>query len=106
MYSASLDRHTVLCPAFYRVLSKRFYMLEQRIFLLLEFHRLDKSFIETKHTFQRKFNIRYGPSNTVIKVLFENFQRTRNIYDDIAGNADRPTTKITEANVVVIQRII
>ncbi|GBL80113.1 hypothetical protein AVEN_29107-1 [Araneus ventricosus] len=46
--------------------------LEQRIFLVLEYHRLEHSSVQTRRSFQRRFDVRRGPSDNAIKALFEN----------------------------------
>ncbi|GFQ64650.1 hypothetical protein TNCT_194501 [Trichonephila clavata] len=69
------------------------YLLEQRIFVL-EFHHLDHSFAATRRSFQRKFIVRNGLTNSTIKALFEKLQRIGNVNDDRAENAGHPIVTI------------
>ncbi|GBO12652.1 hypothetical protein AVEN_14405-1 [Araneus ventricosus] len=77
--------------------------LEQRIFLVLEYHRLEHSCVQTRRSFQRRFDVRRGPSDNAIKVLFEKFERTGNINDDHTGNVGRPRSAVTESNADAVQ---
>ncbi|GBN05194.1 hypothetical protein AVEN_143024-1 [Araneus ventricosus] len=72
--------------------------LEQRIFLVLEYHRLEHSCVQTRRSFQRRNDVRSGPSDSAIKALFEKFERTGNVNDDRIGNVDRPRSANTESN--------
>lgn len=67
--------------------AKMVYSLEQRIFLVLEYHRLDHSITQTRRSFQKKFSIAKGPSRNTIISLFEKFEQTGSVNDDRAGNA-------------------
>ena len=78
--------------------SKMVHSLEQRIFLVIEFHHLDLD-----HSFQRKFKVRNSLVNSIIQALFEKFQRTRNVNADPAGNIGRQSTAISETYAVVVQ---
>lgn len=82
------------------------YSLEQRIFLVLEFHRLEHSVVATRRSFQRKFNVTKGPKSDTIKDLFEKFQRTGNVQDERAGKVGRPRTATTEGNAQLVQQVI
>ncbi|GBM82914.1 hypothetical protein AVEN_230479-1 [Araneus ventricosus] len=72
--------------------------LEQRIFLVLEYHRLKHSCVQTRCSSQRKFDVRRGLSDNAIKPLFEKFERTGNLNDDGIGNASRPSSAVTQSN--------
>ena len=66
------------------------YSYEQRIFLVLEFHRLEHNVVPARRSFQRKFNVIKGLKSDTIKDLFEKFQRTGNVKDERAGNVVFP----------------
>ncbi|GBN28516.1 hypothetical protein AVEN_259046-1 [Araneus ventricosus] len=80
--------------------------LEQRIFLVLEYHCLEHSCVQTRRSFQRRFNVRRGPSNNAIKALVEKFERTGNVNDDRIGNFGRPRSAVTESNVDAVRQLI
>lgn len=82
------------------------YYLEQRIFLVLEFHRLEHSVVATRRSFQWKFNVIKGPKSDTIKDLFEKFQRTRKVKDERAGKVGRPRTATTEGIAQLVQQAI
>ncbi|GBM16699.1 hypothetical protein AVEN_144353-1 [Araneus ventricosus] len=83
-----------------------FLSLEQRIFLDLEYQHLEHSCVQSRRTFQRRFHVRRGPSDNVIKALFEKFERTGNVNDDPIGNVCRPSSAITEANADAVQQVM
>ncbi|GBN10117.1 hypothetical protein AVEN_214030-1 [Araneus ventricosus] len=72
---------------------------EQRIFHVLEYHRLKHSCVETRRRFQRRSDVKRGPSDNAIKALLEKFERTGNVTDDRIGNVVEPRSAITESNV-------
>ncbi|GFQ95599.1 hypothetical protein TNCT_566581 [Trichonephila clavata] len=78
----------------------------ENTFLGLESHHLDHSFVALRRSFQRKFNIKNGLTNSIIKTLFEKFQRTVIARDDRAGNIGHSNAKVTEVNVVLVQQVI
>ncbi|GBM52951.1 hypothetical protein AVEN_111306-1 [Araneus ventricosus] len=80
--------------------------LEQRIFLVLEHHRLEHSCFQTRRSFQRRSDVRRGPSYNAIKALFEKFERTGNVNDDRIGNVGRPRSAVTESKADVVQQVI
>ncbi|GBN62463.1 hypothetical protein AVEN_192811-1 [Araneus ventricosus] len=80
--------------------------LEQRIFLVLEYQRLEHSCVQTRRSFQRRFDVRTGPSDNAIKALFEKFERTGNANDNRIGNVGRPRSAVTESNADDIQDIL
>ncbi|GBL87072.1 hypothetical protein AVEN_218768-1 [Araneus ventricosus] len=72
--------------------------LEQRIFPVLEYHRLENSRVQMRRSFRRRFDVRRGPSYNAIKALFGKFERTENVNDDRIGNVGRPRSAVTESN--------
>ncbi|GBM64838.1 hypothetical protein AVEN_197056-1 [Araneus ventricosus] len=80
--------------------------LEQRIFLVLEYQRLEHSCLQTRCSFQRRFDVGRGPSENAIKALFEKFERTGNVNDDRIGNVGRPRCAVTESNADAVQQVI
>ncbi|GBN92133.1 hypothetical protein AVEN_117125-1 [Araneus ventricosus] len=80
--------------------------LEPRIFLVLDYHRLEHSCVQMRRSFQRRFDVRRGPSDNAIKALFEKFERTRNVSDDHIGNVGRPPSAVTESKADAVQQVI
>ncbi|GBN95091.1 hypothetical protein AVEN_109477-1 [Araneus ventricosus] len=80
--------------------------LEQRIFLLLEYHHLEHSCVQTRRSFRRRFDVRRDPSDNAIKALIKKFERTGNVSDDRIGNVGRPRSAVTESNADAIQQVI
>lgn len=82
------------------------YPLEQRIFIALEFHRTDQSTVETKYSFQKKFNFAKGLKRDTKKVLYEKILRSANINDDRARDFGRLRAVVTDANVEIVLQVI
>ncbi|GBM17736.1 hypothetical protein AVEN_56047-1 [Araneus ventricosus] len=80
--------------------------LEQRIFLVLKYHRLEHSCVQTRRSFQRRFDVRRVPSDNAIKALFEKFERTENVNDDRIENVGRPHSAVTESNADAVLHVI
>ncbi|GBN68733.1 hypothetical protein AVEN_133821-1 [Araneus ventricosus] len=76
--------------------------LEQWIFLVLEYHRLEHSFVQTRRSFQRKFDVRRGPSDNAMKTVRK--IRMNGIHR--IGNVGRPRSAVTEPNVDAVQQVI
>ncbi|GBL79685.1 hypothetical protein AVEN_18220-1 [Araneus ventricosus] len=71
------------------------YSIEQRVFLVLEYHRLKESPTATRRSFQARFNVPKGPDAKTIRTLFAKFQRTGSVTDDLVGNVGRQQTAVT-----------
>ena len=82
------------------------YFLKERIFLVLEFHRLEHNVPATRRSFQQKFNVTKGPKTETITELFAKFQRTGNVNDEKAGNVGRPRSTTTAANAQLVESVI
>lgn len=82
------------------------YSLEERIFLVLEFHRLEHNVNATKRSFKKKFNVTKGPKFDTIRMLFEKFQRTGNVNDERAGFVGRRFSQTTTANAQLVETVI
>lgn len=82
------------------------YSLEERIFLVLEFHRLGQSVTATRRSFQSKFQVTKGPQPNTIKALYEKFQRTGSVADEKINSVGRHRSVITEANVQIVEETI
>ena len=68
-----LSTVSVCCSQIANLLWKKMvYSIQQRIFLLLEFHRLEQSIVASRRSFQRKLNVIIGPKSNTIEYLFEN----------------------------------
>ncbi|GFY36400.1 DUF4817 domain-containing protein [Trichonephila clavipes] len=75
------------------------YSIEERVFLVLEYHRLQESPTATRRSFQTRFNVLKGPDAKTIRTLFAKFQRTGSVTDDLVGNVGRKQTAVTPQNV-------
>ncbi|GBL79126.1 hypothetical protein AVEN_92377-1 [Araneus ventricosus] len=82
------------------------YSIEQRVFLVLEYHRLKESPTATRRSFQARFNVPKGPDAKTIRMLFAKFQRTGSVTDDLVGNVGRQQTAVTPENVATVSGII
>ncbi|GBO07359.1 hypothetical protein AVEN_34532-1 [Araneus ventricosus] len=82
------------------------YSIEQRVFLVLEYHRLKESPTATRRSFQARFNVPKGPDAKTIRTLFAKFQRTGSVTDDLVGNVGRQQTAVTPENVATVSGII
>ncbi|GBM35696.1 hypothetical protein AVEN_260819-1 [Araneus ventricosus] len=82
------------------------YSIEQRVFLVLEYHRLKESPTATRRSFQARFNVPKGPDAKTIRTLFAKFQRTGSVTDDLMGNVGRQQTAVTPENVATVSGII
>ncbi|GBM85875.1 hypothetical protein AVEN_89748-1 [Araneus ventricosus] len=80
--------------------------IEQRVFLVLEYHRLKESPTATRRSFQARFNVPKGPDAKTIRTLFAKFQRTGSVTDDLVGNVGRQQTAVTPENVATVSGII
>ncbi|GBL78265.1 hypothetical protein AVEN_105860-1 [Araneus ventricosus] len=80
--------------------------LEQRIFRLLEYHRLEHNCVQTRRSFQRRFDVRRDPSDNAIKALIKKVERTGNVSDDRIGNVGRARSAVTESNADAIEQVI
>lgn len=78
------------------------YSLEQQIFLILEFPRVDHNIVKTSCSFQRLFNGTKRPKRDTIKALLENIQLTGNVNHDHLENIGRLRASVTCANVEVV----
>ncbi|GFS38302.1 hypothetical protein TNIN_277351 [Trichonephila inaurata madagascariensis] len=83
--SVPSDRYSIIRLVFWHVLQKMVYSLELRIFLLLQFDHLNHSFVVTRRSFQRKFNVRNEPTKSTMKTLFEKLQRTGRVSGDMSA---------------------
>lgn len=97
---------SVCCSEIVSCCAEMLYSLEQQIFLVLEFHHQKNCILETRHSFQKKFNVTKRLKDDTIKALFEKFQRTGNINGDCSENVERPCAAVTEANVELTQQVI
>ncbi|GFY07998.1 DUF4817 domain-containing protein [Trichonephila clavipes] len=82
------------------------YSIKERVFLVLEYHRLQESTTATRRSFQARFNVPKGPDAKTIRTLFAKFQRTVRVTDDLVGNVGRKQTAVTPQNVETVSGII
>ena len=76
------------------------------MYLLLELHYLEHSFVQAKHSFQRKFHVRKGQSDIEIRTLFKKFKQTGSVNDDHIGNVGKPCLSVRQSNAEVVQQVI
>ncbi|GFU27974.1 DUF4817 domain-containing protein [Nephila pilipes] len=72
------------------------YSIEQRVFLILEYHRLEQSPTATRCSFRKRFN---APKGQIIHKHFARFERTGSVVDDRVGNVEVSQTVGTPENV-------
>ncbi|GBM34998.1 hypothetical protein AVEN_240360-1 [Araneus ventricosus] len=82
------------------------YSIEQRVFLELEYHRLERSPTATRRSFQKRFNVPKGPDAKPIRKLFAKFERTGSVDDNRVGNVGPRQTVVTSENVVKVSEIV
>ena len=82
------------------------YSIEECVFLVLEFHRLQHSPTATRRSFQNRFNVPVGPDAKTIRMLFAKFQRTGSVDDDRKGNVGPRQTIVTPENVAKVSRTV
>ncbi|GBM96085.1 hypothetical protein AVEN_237453-1 [Araneus ventricosus] len=71
------------------------YSIEQRVSLVLEYHRLERSPTITRCSFQKRFNFPKGPDAKIIRKLFAKFERTGSMDDNRVGNVGLRQTVVT-----------
>ncbi|GBN76795.1 hypothetical protein AVEN_45065-1 [Araneus ventricosus] len=82
------------------------YSIEQCVFLVLEYHRLERSPTLTRRSFQKRFSVRKGPDAKTIRKLFSQFERRSSVDDNRMGNAGPRLTAVTSENVVEVSGIV
>ncbi|GBO21570.1 hypothetical protein AVEN_148390-1 [Araneus ventricosus] len=82
------------------------YSIEQRVFLVLEYHRLERSPTTTRRCFQKRFNVSKGPDAKTIRKLLAKFERTGSVDDNRVGNVGPRQTVITPENVAKVSGIV
>ena len=81
------------------------YFIEQRVFLAMEFDRLENSFMATCRSFQNRFKVSIRPDAKTIR-LFVKFEQTAKVADDRKGNVGRGQTVITPENAAKVSGIV
>lgn len=82
------------------------YFIEQRVFLVLEYHRRKHSLTATRHSFQKRFNLPKGHDAKTIHKLFFKLQRTFSVADYLVRNFSRNKTAFTPENVATVSGMI
>ncbi|GBL96723.1 hypothetical protein AVEN_111859-1 [Araneus ventricosus] len=82
------------------------YSIKQRVFLVLEYHRLERSPTATIRSFQERFNVPKGPDAKTIRNLFAKFERTGSVGDNLVGNVEPRQTVVTPENVSKVPGIV
>ncbi|GBL88897.1 hypothetical protein AVEN_158996-1 [Araneus ventricosus] len=75
------------------------YSIEERVFLVLEYHRLERSPMATRFSFQKRFNVPKGPNAKTICKLFAKFKWTGSVDDNRVGNVGPRQTGVIPENV-------
>ncbi|GBN34153.1 hypothetical protein AVEN_90431-1 [Araneus ventricosus] len=78
----------------------------ERVFLVLEYRRLECSPMATRHSFQKRFNVLKGPDAKTIRKLFAKFKRTGNMDDNRVGNVGLGQTVVAPENVTKLSGIV
>lgn len=82
------------------------YSLEERVFIVLEYHRLNYSPTATRRSFQKRFQVAKGPDGKTIRELFKKFQQTGSVADALVGNVGRTHSVVTPENATRLSAII
>lgn len=82
------------------------YSVEERVFLVLEYHRLNHSPTATRRSFQKRFQVAKGPDGKTIRELFKKFQQTGNVADAYVGNVGPTHSVVTPENATTLAAVI
>ncbi|GBM15750.1 Adipocyte plasma membrane-associated protein [Araneus ventricosus] len=82
------------------------YSIEQCVFMVLEYHRLECSPTATRRSFQRRFNVPKGPDAKSICKVFAKFERTGSVDDNRVGNVCPRQTVVTPENFSKVSGIV
>ncbi|GBM00765.1 hypothetical protein AVEN_150926-1 [Araneus ventricosus] len=82
------------------------YSIEQRVFLVLEYHRLERSPMATRRSFQKRFNVPKGPDAKTIRKLFAKFERTGSVDDNRVGNVGPRQIAVTPENIAKVSGMV
>ncbi|GBN16286.1 hypothetical protein AVEN_66613-1 [Araneus ventricosus] len=82
------------------------YSIEQRVFLVLEYHRIEHSPTATRRSFQKQFNVPKGPDAKNIFKPFAKFERTGSVDYNRVGNVGPRQTVVTSENVAKVYGIV
>ncbi|GBO02514.1 hypothetical protein AVEN_269935-1 [Araneus ventricosus] len=82
------------------------YSIEQRVFLVLEYHKLERSLTATRRIFQKRFNVPKEPDAKTIRKIFAKFERTGSVDDNRVGNVGLRQTVVTSENVAKASGIV
>ncbi|GBM33404.1 hypothetical protein AVEN_187204-1 [Araneus ventricosus] len=82
------------------------YSIEQRVFLVLEYHRLERSPTVTRRSFQKPFNVPKGLDAKTISKLFAKFERTGSVDDNRVENVGPRQIEVTPENVEKVSGIV
>ncbi|GBM07331.1 hypothetical protein AVEN_198108-1 [Araneus ventricosus] len=80
--------------------------IEQRVFLVLEYHRLERSLTATRRSFQKRFTVPKEPDAKTIRKLFAKFERTGSVDYNRVGNVGPRQTVVTSENVAKVSGIV
>ena len=82
------------------------YSIDQRVFLVLELHRLEHSRTVISRSFQNWISVPVGFEAKTIRMLFSKFERTGSMADVRKGNVGPRQTVVTLENTAEISGIV
>ena len=82
------------------------YSIEQRVFFILELHRLEHNPTTTRRSFQNRFSVLVGSDAKTIRMLFATFERTGSVADDRKGNVGPRQTVLILENAAKVSGLV
>ncbi|GBN12472.1 hypothetical protein AVEN_118301-1 [Araneus ventricosus] len=82
------------------------YFIEERVFLVLEYHRLEHSPTATRRSFQKLTIVLKVPDAKIIRKLSAKFERTYSVDDNQVGNVGPRQSVVTPENVAKVSGIV
>ncbi|GBN81750.1 hypothetical protein AVEN_191942-1 [Araneus ventricosus] len=82
------------------------YSIEQRVFLVLEYHRLERSPRQQGAVFKNDLMFQKDPMQKPFARLFAKFERTGSVHDNRVGNVGPRQTVATFSEVTKVSGII
>ncbi|GBL75678.1 hypothetical protein AVEN_154989-1 [Araneus ventricosus] len=82
------------------------YSIEQRVFLVLEYHKLERSPRQRGAVFKNDLMFQKDPMQKPFARLFTKFERTGSVDDNRVGNVGPKQTVVTSENVAKVSGIV
>ena len=86
--------------------SEAMYSVEESVFIVLDYHRLNPSPTSTRRSFQMRFKVRKGPDEKTIRDLFQKFQQNANVADALVGNLGPTHSILTPENATLLAAVV